>query len=130
MIELTLAGDDVREIAFRTASRGAADSQVVDTVARLDLRDPRNRAAAKSVLLTGVPTPSQLIKLIRYTVQHGTVERSIYEVRDDSSSFALGVKLVAELGLEAKDVDVTRRLVAATAWTHGSQERLREDCVA
>ena len=130
MIELTIAGGDVREVAFRTAARGAGGDRVVDTVARLDLRDPRNRAAAESVLLGGVPAPPRLLSLMRYTVRHGTVERAVYDVRDDSSSFALAVKLVAALGLEDKDVDVERRLVAASAWTHGSQERLREDCVA
>jgi hypothetical protein len=130
MIELTTEGDDVREIAFRTASRGAGTGQIVDTVARLDLRDPRNRAAARSMLVSGVPTPPRLLALMRYTVQHGTVERSVYDVHDDSSAFALGVKFVAELGLEDKDVDVERRLVAASAWTHGSQERVREDCIA
>jgi hypothetical protein len=130
MIELTVAGDDVREIAFRTASSRAGGSQVIDTVARLDLRDPRNRAAAESVLVNGVPAPPRLLALMRYTVQHGTVERAVYDVRDSSSSFALAVKLVAELGLEDKDVDIERQLIAASAWTHGSQERLREDCVA
>ncbi|HEX5620682.1 MAG TPA: hypothetical protein VFX51_19840 [Solirubrobacteraceae bacterium] len=130
MIEVTIEGDDVREIAFRSAARGSGGRQVVDTVARLDLRDPRNRAAAESVLVSGVPSPPRLLALMRYTVQHGTVERAVYEVHDGSSTFALAVKLVAELGLEDKDVDVERRLVAATAWTHGSQERLREDCVA
>jgi hypothetical protein len=130
MIELTVEGDDVREIAFRSAAHGAGGGQVVDTVARLDLRDPRNRAAAGSFLARGVPAPPQLLTLMRYTVQHGTVERAVYDVRDDSSSFALGVKLGAALGLEDRDVEVERRLVAASAWTHGSQERLRDDCLA
>jgi hypothetical protein len=130
MIELTVVGDDVRELAFRTASSRADGSQVIDTVARLDLRDPRHRAAARSVLETGVPAPPRLLALMRYAVQHGTVERSVYDVRDSSSSFALAVKLVAELGLEDKNVEVERRLIAASAWTNGSQERLRADCVA
>jgi len=99
-------------------------------VARLDLRDPRNRAVARDVLVTGVPAPPRLLALMRYTVRHGTVERAVYDVHDSSSSFALAVKLVAELGLEDRDVDVERTLVAATAWTHGSQARLREDCLA
>jgi hypothetical protein len=130
MIELTFAGTDAREIAFRTARRGAGGRQVVDTVARLDLRDPRNRAAAGTVLESGVLAPPRLLALMRYAAAHGTVERAVYDVRDSSTSFALAVKLVAELGLEDKDVDVERTLVAASAWTHGSQERLREDCLA
>ncbi|HET8757262.1 MAG TPA: hypothetical protein VFM58_14680 [Solirubrobacteraceae bacterium] len=130
MIELTLEGDDAREIAFRTAERGPGNGQVVDTVARLDLRDPRNRAAAESLLVHGVPAPPGLLALIRYTVRRGTVERAVYDVRDSSGSFAAAVKLVTELGLEAKHVEVDRRLVAASAWTHGSHERLRGDCIA
>jgi hypothetical protein len=82
------------------------------------------------VLVNGVPAPPRLLALMRYAVQHGTVERAVYDVRDSSSSFALAVKLVGELGLEDKDVDIQRQLIAASAWTHGSQERLREDCVA
>jgi hypothetical protein len=129
MIELTVAGGDVREIAFRSAA-GGVGGRVIDTVARLDLRDPRNRAAAESVLVHGVPAPPQLLSLMRYAIQHGTVERAVYDVSDDSTSFALGVKLGAALGLEDKDVDVERRLVAASAWIDGSQQRLREDCTA
>ena len=130
MIELTLEGDEVRELAFRTAGRGVGRGQVVDTVARLDLRDPRNRAAARNVLVAGVSAPPQLLALMRYTARHGTVERAVYDVRDSSTSFSLGVKLIAELGLDDKDIEVERTLVAASAWTHGSQERLREDCIA
>jgi hypothetical protein len=129
MIELTLDGTAARELAFRTAARGRGGTQVVDTVARLDLRDPRNRAAAESVLTSGMAAP-RLLALMRYTARHGTVERALYDVRDSSTSFALAVKLVAELGLEDQDVEVERRLVTASAWTHGSQERLREDCSA
>jgi hypothetical protein len=130
MIELTLDGTQPRELAFRTAGPGPAKDQVVDTVARLDLRDPRNRAAAGSVLAGGVPAPPRLLALMRYAVQHGTVERAVYHVHDSSGSFAVAVRLIAELGLEDRDVEVERRLVAASAWTHGSRERLREDCIA
>jgi hypothetical protein len=129
MIELTLDGTQPREIAFRSAARGAGRGQIVDTVTRLDLRDPRNRAAAESVLMNGM-APPRLLALMRYTARRGTVERSVYDVRDNSSSFALAVKLGAELGLEDRDVEVERTLIAASAWTHGSQERLREDCIA
>ena len=64
-----------------------------------------------------------------YTVQHGTVERAVYDVRDESSDFELAARLGQELGLELEDIKVQRRLVAASAWTPGSQERVREDCV-
>lgn len=130
MVELTFERGVPREIAFRGLGRDADGGRVVDTVARLDLRDPANRRAAETVLAR-LPSGAavNLRALMLYTVRHGTVERAVYDVRDDSSGFELGVKVGAALGVETEDVEVERRLVAASAWTHGSQERLREDCV-
>ena len=119
--ELTLEGDEPREVAFRSVGRAAGGGRVADTVARLDLRDPANRAAAAGA--------HDLRALLRLAVQRGVVERAVYDIRDDSGSFELGVRLGAELGVETADVSVQRRLVAASAWTPGSQERVREDCL-
>ena len=66
---------------------------------------------------------------LRLAVQRGVVERSVYEVRDDSRGLELAVRLGAQLGVDASDVRVQRRLVAASAWTPGSQELVREDCL-
>jgi hypothetical protein len=121
MTELTLDGDRPREIAFRTVGRAAGGGRVADTVARLDLRDPANRAAADAA--------PDLRSLLRLAVQRGVVERSVYEVRDDSRGLELAVRLGAQLGVDASDVHVRRRLVAASAWTPGSQELVREDCL-
>jgi hypothetical protein len=131
IVELTLEHGEPREIAFRTAGRTAGPGRVVDTAVRLDLRDPDHRAAASAVLerLPRSPlVPVDLRPLMLYAAQRGTVERAVYDVRDDSSDFELGVKLGVELGYDANAVDVERRLVAASAWTGGSQERVREDC--
>ena len=121
MAEVTFEGGEPRDVAFRTVGRGAGGGRVADTVARLDLRDPANRAAAAAA--------PDLPALLRLAVRRGVVERAVYDVRDDSGSFELGVRLGAELGVETADVRVQRRLVAASAWTPGSQERVREDCV-
>jgi hypothetical protein len=133
VVELTMDGDGPREIAFRRLGRPAGGDRVVDTVARLDLRDPANRSAAEGVLARRLPWPpavaDDLQALVRVAVQRGTVEQSVYDVRDDSTSLDLAVRFGAELGLDVDDVHVQRRLVAASAWTAGSQERLREDCV-
>ena len=133
IVELTLEHGAFREVAFRTAGVGAGRGQVVDTVARLDLRDPANRAAAAHLLTRRLPWPAavaqELHQLMRYTVQRGTVERAVYDVRDESGTFALAAKLGMELGIDLDRVKVQRRLVAASAWTPGSQERVREDCV-
>jgi Flp pilus assembly pilin Flp len=132
IVELTLEHGRPREVAFRTA-KNAAGGRVVDTVARLDLRDPANRAAAEHLLTQRLPWPAEVASEVHdvmlYTVQHGTVERAVYDVRDESSDFELAARLGEELGIEVHRVKVQRRLVAASAWTPGSQERVREDCV-
>jgi hypothetical protein len=64
-----------------------------------------------------------------YTVQHGTVERAVYDVSDESGTFSLAARLGMELGVDLDKVKVQRRLVSASAWTPGSQERVREDCL-
>ena len=133
MVELTLEHGDFREIAFRTGAKGSAPGQAADTVARLDLRDPANRAEAAHLLTRGLPwtknVAADLHRLMLYTVQRGTVERSVYDVSDESETFSLAARLGLELGVDLDKVKVQRRLVSASAWTPGSQERVREDCV-
>ncbi len=121
MTELTLVGDEPREVAFRTVGRSAGGGRVADTVARLDLRDPANRAAADAA--------PDLPSLLRLAVQRGVVERAVYDVDEDARGLELAVRIGAQLGLDAADVRVQRRLVAASAWTPGSQELVREDCL-
>jgi hypothetical protein len=50
-------------------------------------------------------------------------------VRDASSGFRAGVRLGVALGVDASRSHVDQRLVAASAWTHGSPERERADCL-
>ena len=132
IVELTRDAAGPREVAFRTVERGARDGQVVETVGRLDLRDPGNRAAAEPLLSRRLPWPPAVARelgtLLARTVRTGTVERAVYEVRDGSDDFALNAKFGLALGFDAEEVDVDRRLVAASAWTQGSRERERADC--
>jgi hypothetical protein len=131
-VELTRDAAGPREIAFRTVERGARAGQVVETVARLDLRDPGNRAAAARLLSLRLPWPSdvhrELRTVVARAVRSGTVERAVYDVRDGSEQIELSAKLGVALGVDAHEVDVDRRLVAASAWTQGSRERERADC--
>jgi hypothetical protein len=133
MVELTYEHGAFRELAFHTVAPGGEPGHVVETLARLDLRDPANRAAAAHLITRRPPWPADVVRELRtlmlYTVQHGTVERAVYEVRDESSDFELAARLGEELGLQIEEVRVQRRLVAASAWTPGSRERLREDCL-
>jgi hypothetical protein len=132
MVELTREAGELREIALRTTRRGRR-GEVVEIVGRLDLRDPANRAAADPLLRRRLPWPpgvmADLRKVALRTVQAGVVERAVYAVRDDSSEFELSARLGAELGVQADEVHVHRRLVAASAWTPGSGERERVDCL-
>lgn len=133
VVELTLAHGEPREIAFRRLGAGAAAGRVVDTVARLDLRDPANRAAAAALLTRPLPwetsAAAELGSLLARAVQRGTVERSVYDVRDESGRVEVAARLGAQLGVDVSRVRVERRLVGASAWVGGSPERLREDCL-
>jgi hypothetical protein len=132
LLSLTRDAGGLRELAFRRVQPGVRRDEVVETVGRLDLRDPENRAVADRLLRVRLPWPPTVIRALRdvllRTVQAGTVERSVYAVDDRSHEFDFAARLAVELGLESSTVDVTRRLVGASAWTHGSPERRRVDC--
>lgn len=134
LVELSRERGELRELAFRKLERGARDGQAVETVARLDLRVPVNRAAAERLLRRpppwGAVAGPDLAHVVRHTVQVGTVERAVYEVRDESREIELAARLGLELGIDVKRVDVSHRLVAAHAWTGGAGPREREDCAA
>jgi hypothetical protein len=132
VVELTRDAAGVRELAFRAVGPGARAGQVVETVARLDLRDPVNRAAAEPLLARRLPWPPAVARelgaLVRRSVSRGIVERAVYDVRDGSEELELAAKLGLALGVEGSEVRIDRRLVAASAWTDGSRERERADC--
>jgi hypothetical protein len=132
LIEYTRDRAGPRELAFRAATPGRA-GEVVETLARLDLRVPANRAAADRLLRLRAPWPpsafEDLKAVIRHTAAVGAVERNVYAVTDESDYGALAGRLGLELGLEVGRTKVDRRLVSATARTAGSQERAREDCL-
>jgi hypothetical protein len=132
IVELTRDGAGVRELAFRTAGPGARAGQVVETVARLDLREPANRAAAEPLLARRLPWPPaaarELRALLLRAVGTGVVERAVYDVRDGSQELELAAKFGLALGVDGREVRIDRRLVAASAWTQGSRERERADC--
>jgi hypothetical protein len=133
--EYTRGSQGPRELAFRITTAGARGNEVVETVARLDLRDPHSRALAERLVRNGSPwsgptMSSEVREAIHRAVVTGTVERSVYAVDDASADFALAARLGVELGVGTGRASVTRTLVAASAWTPGSGERLREDCIA
>jgi hypothetical protein len=128
IVELTLDAAGPREIAFRRVQRGSRDGQVVETVARLDLRDPGNRAAAEPLLEWGPGVAGELRVLVARAVRSGIVERAVYDVDDDSEGLEIGASLGVSIGVDASETELDRRLVAAQAWTDGSRARDRADC--
>jgi hypothetical protein len=132
MVELSRERGELRELAFRTVEPGARPGQVVETVGRLDLRVPANRAAADAVLRWRAPWPPAVAADLRAaalrTVEAGTVERAVYAVDHDTVELDLEIRLGLALGLDVERVDVERRLLEASAWTPGSRERERYDC--
>jgi hypothetical protein len=134
LVELTRADGELHEIAFRTVNAGAREGELVETVARLDLRDPGNRAAVSQLIAVRLPWPPSVMgdlrAVARRAVQTGVVERSVYASHDESDRFELSAKLGLEVGLQGDRIRERRRLVSASAWTDGSAERERVDCLA
>jgi hypothetical protein len=132
VVELTRDAAGPREIAFRRVERGSRRSQLVETVARLDLRDPANRAAASALLAVRLPWPPSVARELRMllarSVRSGIVERAVYDVEDDSQGLELSASLGVSVGVDGSETEVDRRLVAAQAWTEGSRARERADC--
>lgn len=133
LLGITRDAHGLRELSFRRATRGSRAGEVVETVGRLDLREPANRTAAAPLLSARLPWPpavaAHLRAVLRRTARAGTIERAVYAVEDRSHDYAAALKLGVALGLSYAEVDVRRRLVAASAWTAGSPERVRADCL-
>jgi hypothetical protein len=123
----------LRELSFRRAAPGAAPGEVVETVGRLDLRDPVNRALAEPLLARRMPSPPDLGAALRAvllrTARAGVIERSVYAVEDRSHEWAGALNLGLAVGVDVSELDVRRRLVDAGAWVSGSPERRRADCL-
>jgi Flp pilus assembly pilin Flp len=132
VVELTRERGRLRELAFRTVGPGGRTGEVVETVGRLDLRSPANRAAVDPLLRRRAPWPPAVARDLRAaalrTVQAGTVERAVYGVREDAHELDVELRLGVALGIDVERVDVERRLLEASAWTPGSRERERVDC--
>ena len=130
-IELSFDRDGPRELAFRSAEPQDMGNRVVDTVERLDLRDPANRAAAGPLIDAREPL-NHLLGVLRTLhariPEHGTIERTVSALDDDSVSISGSVRAGPKLGAGYKKIKIHKQLVAATVRTNGSGERDRFDC--
>jgi len=132
LVEYTFSRDGPREIGFRRMNATDRGDRSEESVMRLDLRDPENLAVARPLLDTRLPWPGALRGRVDAVLArigtHGTVERTISEVADDSVGGSMAINARGKFGLAGKLIHVHRRLVGATARTGGA-ERDRFDCV-
>ena len=125
MAEYTLDRDGPRELALHQVLPSDRGNRLTEAVARLDLRDPANRA-----LISWTRAGLDIRGVVESALRRGAIEHNVYSVDDASrslsGSFAVGIKFAAG----AKLVNVERTLVDATARTPGSaKERSRFDCL-
>jgi hypothetical protein len=120
------------ELAFRNATPSNTGNTLTEVVKRLDLRDPANYAAARPLLehrpswpRRSGPSDGALEQRI---ATHGTTETLAYAVEDDTIGASGALKAAVALGLGAKRVKITRRLVEATV-QRGALTGQRLDCV-
>ena len=128
-LEVTERDGSARELVVR----GVRGGDVVEELsARLDLRDPGNRAVARDLLGLRPPwTPAELMRIAtigRHMLSVGTVERRVYRertVRDRDWRLSVG-----PAGFDHVKEARRRDLVAATI--HGADGRVthRYDCAA
>jgi hypothetical protein len=101
-------------------------------VARLDLRDPGNLAVARPLIDTRLPWPPHVLErwqdVMRRIGTHGTIERTVSTVEDDSVGASGSVRAGYRFGGGGKVIRIHKRLVEATAHTGGSGARERFDC--
>jgi hypothetical protein len=100
-------------------------NRLTEAVARLDLRNPANRA-----LLAWTRIGSDPRGVVEDVVRHGTVEHNVYSVNDSSRGISLGFARGIKVGVSGELIKIRRTLVDATARTPGSdKERSRFDCL-
>lgn len=131
-VEYTRNAGGPREIAFHLSGRGATGGTVVRVTGRLDLRDPDNAEAAAALLRLRAPWPPAVVAGLRgavaRTLEAGTVEAELLEVKTSSKGFDATLPVVKALGLRHEEHRASARLLAARAWVGGTL-REREDCV-
>jgi hypothetical protein len=117
----------LREFVLRSAT---GDSTRRDEYsARLDLRDPGNRAVAERLLRLHVPGRAELEALAARMRSDGIVEYDGYAVAERRRGISVAGKLGVALGFEHQQVSSEQRLVEAVAWVRGGPPQRRFDCI-
>jgi hypothetical protein len=131
LVEYTRDRDGPRELVFRHADPSAAGNRVTETVARLNLRVPANWAVA-APLVDEYHGPAAVARAAANALRRiraaGVTERYVSTVSDHTSGLSLSFAAGVKFSVDARKVDIDKRLVAGSAWTPGSGERERFDC--
>jgi hypothetical protein len=128
LVEYTLG----RELVFRHAEPDGLGTKVTETIARLDLRDPANLAAARPLLEHSLPWPPgdgpRKQAVMDRIATHGVIERTVSEIDDDSKGASGSVRGGLKFGATARKVKVRKQLVQASV-QRGALNGARLDCV-
>jgi hypothetical protein len=126
--DLTWERGTVRELALRAVS--SSGGRLEEFAARLDLRDPGNRAVAARLLRRpGASTSADMRALTARMRSHGVIEYSAYSVRERRRGFSIAARLGVAVGLSHRRVWSERQLVDAVAWLRGGPPQRRFDCL-
>jgi hypothetical protein len=131
LVEYTRDRAGPREVVFRHADPSGAGNRVTETVARLSLRDPANWAVARPLVEErhGPAAVARAAAAVLGRIRAaGVTERYVSTVADTTSGVALSFAAGLKFSFDARRVRIDRRLVEASAWTPGSDERERFDC--
>jgi hypothetical protein len=127
IVDLSWEHGALRELALRSASGDGERTE--EWTARLDLRDPGNRALAARLLRPGSPAFGDLRALAARIRSHGTIERHGWRTEERSRGFSVAGRLGVALGLSHHEIAAERRLTDAVAWVRGGPAQRRFDCL-
>jgi hypothetical protein len=121
-----------RALVFRRAVPSQGGNRLTEVVATLDLRSPANWAVARPVIerLRGPHGAAADVRAVLRRIRAAGTTQLYTSAYNDSStgvSAAFGVGL--KLGGSVEVVHIRKQLLDARAWTPGSAERARADCL-
>jgi hypothetical protein len=89
--------------------------------------------AAAAPVIARLRTPSGKLADLRALLDRirvaGTTQRYVSRVNDSSAGATLALGDGLKFGVSASRIKIRRRLIDARAWTPGSAERARADCL-
>ncbi len=132
LAEYTFDRTGPRSLVFRRAVPSRGGNRLTEVVASLDLRDPVNWAVARPVIdrLRGPAGAAADVRAVLRRIRvAGTTQlyTSAYNDSSTGASAAFGDGL--KFGGSVQLIRIHKQLLDARAWTPGSGERARADCL-